>query len=107
MQKIVQCEIKALNLSHNRVAIYKETLMSKLKKIVLLLTLAVMASGSFSNDLAAQDYTTDVGGCGYQDSYSSPSLTPYIALGTVVIIAIVVLAVRHHHHHNNNHSHCH
>ncbi|MBA3239577.1 MAG: hypothetical protein H0T62_14720 [Parachlamydiaceae bacterium] len=83
--------------------------MSKLKKIVLLLTLAVMASGSVSNDLVAQDYVTDVGGCGYQESYDTPSLTPYIALGTVVIIAIVVLAVRHHHHHNNNnnHSHCH
>lgn len=81
--------------------------MSKLKKIVLLLTLAVMASGSFSNNLAAQDYTTEVGGCGYQDSCSSPSLTPYIALATVVIIAIVAVAVRHTHHHHNNHAHSH
>lgn len=82
--------------------------MSTLRKYVLLLIMAAMACGSFSNDLAAQDYVTEVGGCGYQDSYSSPSLTPYIALATVVIIAIVAVAVRHtHHHHNNNHGHCH
>lgn len=81
--------------------------MSKLKKIVLLLTLAIMASGSFSSKLSAEEYyTTEVGGCGYQNSVASPSLTPYIILGTVIIIAIVAMAVRHHHHHGN-HAHGH
>lgn len=81
--------------------------MTKLRKFVALATLLVMAAGTMNNGLEAQDYVTDCGGYGYEESCCSPSLTPYIALGSVAIIAIVALAVRHHHHHHHQHSHCH
>jgi hypothetical protein len=81
--------------------------MTRIRKFVAAATLLVMATGSMNNNLEAQDYVTDCGGYGYEESCCSPSLTPYIALGTVVIIAIVALAVRHHHgSHHHSHS-CH
>lgn len=80
--------------------------MSKFKKMIAATTLFVMAFGSVNTDLGAQEYCTQAGGCGYEDSICTPSLTPYIALGTVVVVAIVALAVRHHgHHHSHAHTH--
>jgi hypothetical protein len=79
--------------------------MTRLRKFVALATFFVMAISSVNNNLEAQDYVTYVGD-GYEESCCNPSLTPYIALATVVVIAIVALAVRHHHHHHH-HSHCH
>lgn len=81
--------------------------MRKVKKMIAAATLCIMASSAFSSDLAAQEYCTSTGGCGYEDSISTPSLVPYIALGTVLIIAIIAIAVRHHGHHHNNHAHSH
>lgn len=88
--------------------------MSKIKKFVALATLAVMASGVFGSPIHAEEccapencYVTDSGGWGYECSQDCPSLTPYIVLGTVVLVAIIAVAVRHHHHGHHNHGHCH
>lgn len=70
--------------------------MNKMRKLVALATLTAMI-GTSAGSLDAQEYYSDCGGCGYEDSWCCPSLTPYIALGTVAVIAIVAIAVRHHH----------
>lgn len=79
--------------------------MRSLRKFILAAALFVSSTGGLDNSLEAQCYTTDAGGWGYEDSICSPSLMPYIALGTVVVVAIVALAVRHHGHHHHGHSH--
>lgn len=66
--------------------------------IAAMMTLGMFA---FPPSLAAQEF--DMGGSGYQNSWSAPSLTPYIALGTVAAVAIAVMAVRHHHGHGHSH----
>lgn len=71
--------------------------MNKIKKWVAGAALIAMTT-STANTLDAQEYYTDLGGVGYEDSISVPSLTPYIAVCTLALVAIVVLAVRHHHH---------
>lgn len=81
--------------------------MRRVRKMIAAATMFIMVAGAFSSDLAAQEYCTSTGGCGYEDSICTPSLTPYIALGTVLIVAIVAIAVRHHGHHHHNHAHCH
>ncbi len=88
--------------------------MSKIKKLVALATLAVMALGASINPIHAQEYyapetcyVTDAGGWGYESSTDAPSLTPYIVLGAVVLVAIIAIAVRHSGHGHNNHAHCH
>lgn len=76
------------------------------RKMIAAATLFIIATGAFNSHLDAQEYCTSTGGCGYEESISTPSLTPYIALGTVLIVAIVAIAVRHHgHHHGHAHTH--
>lgn len=72
--------------------------MKTLRAILLAMTLGLCASTS---SLAAQEF--DMGGSGYQNSWTAPSLTPYIALGTVAAVAIAVMAIRHHHGHGHSH----
>lgn len=79
--------------------------MKKFKKMIALATLmAVMASGSSS--IEAQEYRTDMGGEGYSESRTSPSLAPAIALGTIALVAIIAVAVQNSHGgHGHSHSH--
>lgn len=77
--------------------------MSLAKKIISLTLLLVVATGTVNNDLEAQQNCT-YSGDGYQCSQSAPSIAPYVALATAIIIGIVALAVRHKG--NHHHSHC-
>lgn len=80
--------------------------MGKFKKFIAATVLLGTLSGSIGSDIEAQQCVTEAGGWGYENSCNTPSLTTYIALGTVVVVAIVALAVRHHgHHHAHAHTH--
>jgi hypothetical protein len=77
--------------------------MRKLKNMVALATLLAMFGTSAGN---AQEYITDAGGYGYQESRTAPSIAPAIALGTIAIIAIVAVALQNRSHsHGHGHSH--
>jgi hypothetical protein len=67
------------------------------KKIVALLAITMTLIATPSQAEASPNQY-DLGGVGYQNSWTLPSLTPFIALGTVAVVAIAVLAIRHHHH---------
>jgi hypothetical protein len=81
-----------------------KSLRKSLKKIAATGTLMAMALTS-TNQLQAQEYCSQVAGCGYEESYCCPSMTPYILLGTIAVVAIIVLAVSNSHH--KHHGHCH
>ena len=81
--------------------------MKKFKKMIALATLmAVMASGASSPVEAQEEYRSDMGGYGYEESRTSPSLAPAIALGTIALVAIIAVAVQNSHGgHGHGHSH--
>lgn len=72
--------------------------------MVALATLATMI-GTSAHNLCAQEYRTDAGGYGYEESRRVPSLAPAIALGTIAIVAIIAVAVQNNHRHGHHHSH--
>lgn len=72
--------------------------MKQLKNLIAVGTVMAMAATS-AHSLSAQDYTYDVGGCGYDDCRQAPCLTPAIALGAIALVAIIAVAV-------SNSSHC-
>ena len=80
--------------------------MKKFKKMIALATLmAVMASGATSVE-AQDEYRSDMGGYGYEESRRNPSLAPAIALGTIALVAIIAVAVQNSHGgHGHGHSH--
>lgn len=78
--------------------------MKNLKKIATAATLLVMALTS-TNGIQAQEYVSELAGCGYEESYCCPSMTPYIILGTIAVVAIIVLAVSNSHHKHSVHNH--
>ncbi|MEX1012517.1 MAG: hypothetical protein WDZ27_02370 [Waddliaceae bacterium] len=49
-----------------------------------------------------QEYCTDIGGCGYRDSYASCCITPAVAFGAVALGVIIAVAF-----HNNKGAHDH
>lgn len=78
--------------------------MKKTKKFVALATLLAMFASSMGAD--AQEYRTDAGGYGYQESRTSPGLAPAIALGTIAVVAIIAVAVQNRGHgHGHGHAH--
>lgn len=78
--------------------------MKRSKKLVALATLLAMFGTSMGAN--AQEYRTDAGGYGYQESRTSPGLAPAIALGTIAVVAIVAVAVQNRGHgHGHGHSH--
>lgn len=77
--------------------------MKMLKKMVAFATLMAMASTTAG--LNAQDYRTDAGGYGYQESRAAPSLAPAIALGTIAVVAIIAVAVQNSSHSSHGHGH--
>ena len=78
--------------------------MQKFKKMVALATLLAML-GFSANNVEAQEFRSDAGGCGYCDAVRSTSLAPAIALGTIAVIAIVAVAVQNTHGHGHCHGH--
>lgn len=54
--------------------------------------------------LSAYTYSTDVGGCGYQECRSCPTLAPSIALAAAALAGIIAAAIQTSdggHHHND------
>ncbi len=70
----------------------------------VLLTLTALIGVSARN-ITAQEYQTDAGGYGYEQSRRIPSLAPAIALGTVAIVAIVAVACQNNGHSSHAHGH--
>ena len=55
------------------------------------------------------EYSTDAGGCGYQECRRAPCIAPAIALGTIALIAIIAVAVQNSHGgggHDHAHNEC-
>lgn len=75
--------------------------MKVLKKMVALAAVLAMF-GSSAGKLEAQEYITDMGGYGYEDSRRAPSIAPAVALGTIAIAAIIAVALQ-----NTSHGHGH
>jgi predicted ATPase len=84
----------------------RRILMKVIKKLIALAALTAMISVSMSQ-LDAQEYRTEAGGYGYEQSRRVPSLAPAIALGTIALVAIIAVAVQNSGHHDHGHSHSH
>lgn len=81
----------------------RSTLMKRFQKLIALFATAAMVC--FSCDtVEAVTYSSDCGGCGYDDCRQAPCLTPAIALGTIALVAIVAVALQDSH---SSHGHCH
>lgn len=80
--------------------------MKMIKKLIALSTLTAMI-GVSAHNLGAQEFSTDAGGYGYEQSSRVPSLAPAIALGTIALVAIIAVAVQNSSHHKHDHSHSH
>jgi hypothetical protein len=78
--------------------------MKHLKKLIALGATAAMIGLSCHSAEAADYYSADCGGCGYEECRQTPCLTPAIALGTIALIAIVAIALQNSH---SSHGHCH
>lgn len=79
----------------------KEPSMKHLKKLIAFSCGIAML---FSQTSEAANYSTDTGGCGYEECRQTPALTPAIALGTIALVAIVAVALQDSH---GSHGHCH
>lgn len=79
--------------------------MKTIKKMVALFA-AIAMLGTATNKLEAATYSTDAGGCGYEECRTAPCLSAAIALGTIAAAAIIAVAIQ-----NSNgkghHGHCH
>ena len=77
--------------------------MKPFRKAIALLTIAATATFGVQK-LAAAEYVTDCGGCGYQECRKCPSIAPGVALGTVALVAIIAVALQDQNHgHGHNH----
>lgn len=81
----------------------RSTLMKQLKKLIALGATVAMV-GLSCHTAEAATYSTDCGGCGYDDCRQAPCLGPAIALGTIALVAIVAVALQDSH---SSHGHCH
>lgn len=79
--------------------------MKKIKKLVALATLMALF-GSTAN-ISAQEYVSNAGGIGYEESRQAHSLAPAIALGTIAAVAIIAVAVQNRSHGGHGHGHAH
>lgn len=75
--------------------------MKHLKKFIVL---ALVASTLSQTEADAANWSSDTGGCGYEECRQAPCLTPAIALGTIALVAIVAVALQDSH---SSHGHCH
>lgn len=76
--------------------------MKHLKKLIALGATVAMVGLSFHSAEAAV-FSSDCGGCGYEECRQSPCLTPAIALGTIALVAIIAVALQDSH---SSHGHC-
>ena len=80
--------------------------MKNIKKMVALATLTAMIGSSFQG-LGAQEYCSEIAGCGYEECRTAPCLTPAIALGAIALVAIIAVAVQNSRNGScHSHSHC-
>lgn len=79
--------------------------MKKFKKFVALATL--MALFGSTAHMSAQEYVSNAGGIGYEESRQAHSLAPAIALGTIAAVAIIAVAVQNRSHGGHGHGHAH
>lgn len=75
--------------------------MKHIRKLIAVALTAALFSSGFAE---AANWSTDTGGCGYEECRQSPCLTPAIALGTIALVAIVAVALQDSH---SSHGHCH
>jgi hypothetical protein len=78
--------------------------MGHLKKLTALALAAAMLS-TLAQQGHADEYATNVGGCGYTECCETPCLAPAIALSTIALVAIIAVAVQNHSHHGHGHAH--
>ncbi len=62
--------------------------------------------GSTAN-INSQEYVSNIGGIGYEESRQAHSLAPAIALGTIAAVAIIAVAVQNRSHTTHAHGHAH
>lgn len=93
---------KDLNYNCNKKGTKRSTLMKTFKKMIALAALVAMVGSTAG--LSAQE---PIGGYGYNESRTAPSLAPAIALGTIAIVAIVAVAVQNRSHGGHGHGHAH
>lgn len=75
--------------------------MRRPKTFLLLVCLSVALQAPATNLEAAKYFSTDVGGCGYQECRQCPVLAPAIALSALALAAILVVGLQ------NTHGHAH
>lgn len=77
-----------------------------MKRIKILCATATLCLGLLASPsrLPAEEYCTDVGGCGYQQCRSCPVLAPAVALAVATLAAIIAVALQTN---NSPHSHSH
>ena len=63
---------------------------------------ALLAICGSTANVSAQEFVSNVGGIGYEESRQAHSLAPAIALGTIAAVAIIAVAVQ-----NRSHGHAH
>jgi hypothetical protein len=81
--------------------------MKRLNKLVASLTIAAIFGSALSNNLSAEEFCSDLAGCGYEECRSAPCLTPAIALGAVALVAIIAVAIQNSSGRScHGHSHC-
>lgn len=75
-----------------------------MKRLTTFVALTAICGGLLapSARLDAYTFSTDVGGCGYQECRSCVVLAPAVALAAVALAAIIAVALQTN---NNNHSH--
>lgn len=66
--------------------------MNKIKKYIIVTTLAAMFNFS-CQDVNAQEYYIESGGCAYEDTYQSCLLAPAVTFALVAIAAIIAVGV--------------
>lgn len=75
-----------------------------MKKLIGSFALFAMLLGTSPCELEAVEFSSTIGGCGYEDSVRAPVMAPAIALGTLAIVAIIAIAMTNS---NTAHGHAH
>ena len=78
--------------------------MQYFRKLISATVTAAILALTCQTAQAEEYYSTEVGGCGYEECRQSPCLTPAIALGAIALVAIVAVALQDSH---SSHGHCH
>lgn len=64
-----------------------------MKKFVATFALFAMLLGSSANKLEGVEFSSSIGGCGYEDAVRAPVIAPAVALGTLALAAIIAVAL--------------